>query len=65
VKIEEKEKGREKSSNKKQKLRWRGKEIFRYFFSLNKIKRNVSNVDYSALAPPRYFFKDFLRCSFL
>jgi len=28
VKIEEKEKGREKSSNKKQKLRWRGKEIF-------------------------------------
>jgi len=56
-KLKRKKKGREKSSNKKQKLKtWREKEIFWYFFSLNKIKRNVSNVDYSALAPPRYFF---------
>jgi len=30
--LKRKKKGREKSSNKKQKLRWRGKEIFRYFF---------------------------------
>jgi len=49
VKIEEKEKDREKSSNKNKKLKWRGKkEIFRFFFLLNKIKRNVSNVEFCA-----------------
>jgi len=49
VKIEEKEKDREKSSNKKQKTQVEGKkEIFRFFFLLNKIKRNVSNVKFCA-----------------
>jgi len=47
VKIEEKD--REKSSNKKQKTQVEGKkEIFRFFFLLNKIKRNVSNVEFCA-----------------
>jgi len=49
VKIEEKEKDREKSSNKKQKTQVEGKKRnFSIFFLLNKIKRNVSNVEFCA-----------------
>jgi len=48
-KLKKKKKIEKKAVTKNKKLKWRGKkEIFRFFFLLNKIKRNVSNVEFCA-----------------